>query len=106
MSILWFFQSFSHLKNLCFLWYYCSGESAKTPDKSTEKKNKKQKKKNSSEEAKVENSSSNVKKQTQEDSKSSQVRTYPNGLIVEELHMGKPNAKKAEPGKKVCALDI
>ncbi|KAL1201168.1 Peptidyl-prolyl cis-trans isomerase FKBP53 [Cardamine amara subsp. amara] len=84
------------------------GESSKTPDKSTEKKNKKQKKKNSSEEAKVENkaSASSVKKQTQEDSKSSQVRTYPNGLIVEELHMGKPNAKKAEPGKTVAVRYI
>lgn len=75
------------------------GESSKTP----EKKNKKQKKKKTSEEAKVENtaSASSVKKQPQEDSKASQVRTYPNGLIVEELQMGKPNAKKAEPGKTV-----
>lgn len=49
--------------------------------------------------------SSSVEKQTQVDSKSSQVRTYPNGLVVEELSMGRPNGKKAEPGKQVCTLN-
>lgn len=50
--------------------------------------------------------SSSVEKQTQVDSKSSQVRTYPNGLVVEELSMGRPNGKKAEPGKQVCTLIV
>lgn len=33
--------------------------------------------------------------------KPSQVRTFPNGLVIEELAMGKPDGKKAEPGKQV-----
>ncbi|XP_076919086.1 peptidyl-prolyl cis-trans isomerase FKBP53-like [Bidens hawaiensis] len=31
----------------------------------------------------------------------SQVRTFPNGLVIEELQMGKPNGKQAAPGKKI-----
>jgi len=43
------------------------------------------------------------KKQTE--TKPSQVRTFPNGLIIEEeLFMGKPDGKKAAPGKKVTHL--
>ncbi|CAL9226791.1 unnamed protein product [Arabidopsis halleri] len=82
---------------------HAMSESSKTPDKSAEKKKKNKKKKNSSEEATVGSKtiSGTVEKQTQEDSKSSQVRTYPNGLIVEELSMGKPNGKRADPGKTV-----
>ncbi|XP_010438892.1 PREDICTED: peptidyl-prolyl cis-trans isomerase FKBP53-like [Camelina sativa] len=78
------------------------GESSQTPTKSAEKKNKK-KKKNSSQEATTENNtiSSSAEKQTQVDSKSSQVRTHPNGLKIEELSMGKPNGKRADPGKQV-----
>nr|XP_043615402.1 peptidyl-prolyl cis-trans isomerase FKBP53 [Erigeron canadensis] len=30
-----------------------------------------------------------------------QVRTYPNGLVVEELYIGKPNGKRADLGKKI-----
>ncbi|KAK3040103.1 hypothetical protein RJ639_027829, partial [Escallonia herrerae] len=30
-----------------------------------------------------------------------QVRSFPNGLVIEELVMGKPDGKKASPGKKV-----
>ncbi|PSR93366.1 Peptidyl-prolyl cis-trans isomerase [Actinidia chinensis var. chinensis] len=30
-----------------------------------------------------------------------QARTFPNGLVIEELAMGKPDGKKASPGKKV-----
>ncbi|CAN6879719.1 unnamed protein product [Brassica oleracea] len=61
-------------------------ESSKTPVQSAEKKNKKKKKSN--EEAK-------------EGSKAISSRTYPNGLVVEEIKMGKPNGKKATPGKQV-----
>ncbi|KAI7726064.1 hypothetical protein M8C21_009683 [Ambrosia artemisiifolia] len=35
------------------------------------------------------------------EAKPSQVRTFPNGLVIEELQMGKPNGKRATPGKKV-----
>ncbi|KAK8686641.1 hypothetical protein V6N13_125664 [Hibiscus sabdariffa] len=34
-------------------------------------------------------------------SKSSQVRTFPNGLVVQELVMGKPDGKRASRGKQV-----
>lgn len=61
-------------------------QSSKTPDKSAEKKNKQ---KNTSEKATVENS------------RASQEQTYPNGLVVEELKLGKPNGKQATPGKQV-----
>ncbi|WZZ76093.1 hypothetical protein YC2023_087463 [Brassica napus] len=61
-------------------------ESSKTPVQSAEKKNKKKKKSN--EEAK-------------EGSKAISSRTYPNGLVVEEIKMGQPNGKKATPGKQV-----
>ncbi|GJR74184.1 peptidyl-prolyl cis-trans isomerase FKBP53 [Tanacetum coccineum] len=33
--------------------------------------------------------------------KPSQVRTFPNGLVIEELQMGKPNGKRADKGKKI-----
>ncbi|CAN6987409.1 hypothetical protein IGI04_001494 [Brassica rapa subsp. trilocularis] len=66
-------------------------QSSKTPDKSAEKKNKQ---KNTSEKAAVENS------------KASQEQTYPNGLVVEELKLGKPNGKQATPGKQVSVRYI
>ncbi|CAA7060236.1 unnamed protein product [Microthlaspi erraticum] len=88
------------------------GEDSKTPVKSAEKKNKK-KKKNSSEEATVESKtvSGSVEKQktpeqNQAKSNASQERTYPNGLIVEELRMGRPDGKKAAPGKTVSVRYI
>ncbi|OMO85875.1 hypothetical protein CCACVL1_09947 [Corchorus capsularis] len=34
-------------------------------------------------------------------SKSSQVRTFPNGLVIEELAMGRPDGKRASRGKQV-----
>lgn len=38
---------------------------------------------------------------SQHGSQSNRTRTFPNGLIVEEVSMGKPEGKKATPGKKV-----
>ncbi|XP_048137132.1 peptidyl-prolyl cis-trans isomerase FKBP53 isoform X1 [Rhodamnia argentea] len=40
-------------------------------------------------------------KEQQGDGKPSQVRTFPNGLVIEELAMGKPDGRKAAPGKQV-----
>lgn len=37
----------------------------------------------------------------QSEAKSSQVRTFPNGLVIEEVAMGKPDGKRASPGKQV-----
>ncbi|KAK6926357.1 FKBP-type peptidyl-prolyl cis-trans isomerase domain [Dillenia turbinata] len=35
------------------------------------------------------------------ESQASKTRTFPNGLVIEELAMGKPDGKRASPGKKV-----
>lgn len=83
-----------------------------------EKKNKKKKKKKNKESDEgvasanqiattVENqnlSTSEKKGKEQAEAKPSQVRTFPNGLVIEELSMGKPNGKRAAPGKKVFHL--
>ncbi|KAG2242240.1 hypothetical protein Bca52824_095909 [Brassica carinata] len=79
--------------------------SSKTPDKSAEKKNKKQKK-NSNEEATVEKPSSASVERKQVNSKAPQEQTYPSGLVVEELKMGKPNGKQATLGKQVSVRYI
>lgn len=84
-----------------------------------EKKNKKKKKKKTKESDEggvasadqitrtVENqnlSTSEKKGKEQTEAKPSQVRTFPNGLVIEELSMGKPNGKRAAPGKKVSPI--
>ncbi|CAL0332029.1 unnamed protein product [Lupinus luteus] len=84
-----------------------------------EKKNKKNKKKTTkeSEEATTPNqiaktvenkdlstSEKSGKKQTED--KPSQVRSFANGLVIEELSMGKPDGKSATPGKKVSVKYI
>lgn len=37
--------------------------------------------------------------------KLSQVRTLPNGLVIQELGTGKPDGKVAAPGKKASSLE-
>ena len=75
--------------------------------KKEKKKNKKNKLQENAEtpsaEKKVaEKYETNVEKQEKGGaSKSLQVRTYPNGLVTEEVAMGKPDGKRASPGKKV-----
>ncbi|KAL5167939.1 Peptidyl-prolyl cis-trans isomerase FKBP53 [Glycine soja] len=84
-----------------------------------EKKNKKKKKKKTKESEgevaanqitttpeKQNLSTSEKKGQKQTETKPSQVRTFPNGLIIEEVFMGKPDGKKAAPGKKVSVKYI
>ncbi|XP_051142840.1 peptidyl-prolyl cis-trans isomerase FKBP53 isoform X2 [Andrographis paniculata] len=82
------------------------------PDPSSaNKKEKKKKKKQNKEQESVPtpNAEGNLtdkkapvsKKQKKEEAKSFQVRTFPNGLVIEELVMGKPDGKRASPGKKV-----
>lgn len=77
-----------------------------------EKKNKKKKKKTREAEVASANqiattvknqnlSTSEKKGKEQTEAKPSQVRTFPNGLVIEELYMGKPDGKRAAPGKKV-----
>ncbi|XP_022141258.1 peptidyl-prolyl cis-trans isomerase FKBP53 [Momordica charantia] len=40
-------------------------------------------------------------KEKENESKSSRVRTFPNGLVIEEVAMGKPDGKRASPGNQV-----
>ena len=40
-------------------------------------------------------------KMEEEMERGNNVRTFPNGLVIEELSMGKPDGKKAVPGNKV-----
>ncbi|XP_028756455.1 peptidyl-prolyl cis-trans isomerase FKBP53 [Neltuma alba] len=40
------------------------------------------------------------------EAKPSQIRTFPNGLVVEELSMGKPDGKKATAGKQISVRYI
>lgn len=37
----------------------------------------------------------------QSEAKPSHIRTFANGLVIEELSMGKPDGKRATPGQKV-----
>ncbi|XP_014519376.1 peptidyl-prolyl cis-trans isomerase FKBP53 [Vigna radiata var. radiata] len=85
-----------------------------------EKKNKKKKKKKTKElegVAATDQITSSAEKQNlsvalekkgkkQTETKPSQVRTFPNGLVIEELLMGKPDGKRAAPGKKVSVKYI
>ncbi|XP_042036099.1 peptidyl-prolyl cis-trans isomerase FKBP53-like [Salvia splendens] len=78
---------------------------------SEKKKEKKKNKKNklqenaqtpSAEKKVAEKNETDVEKQEKGGaSKSLQVRTYPNGLVTEEVAMGKPDGRRASPGKKV-----
>lgn len=49
---------------------------------------------------------SSMEKEEKEEIKSSQVRTFPNGLAIEEVSMGKPNGKRASPGTKISVFYI
>lgn len=76
---------------------------------SEEKKKKKKKKKKATQESEggtnTNQTASAMRNQEIEEkeseAKSSQVRTFPNGLVIEELAMGKPDGKRASPGKQV-----
>ena len=78
-------------------------------EKKIKKKNKKKTKESEGEAAanqitttaEKQNLSTEKKGKKQTETKPSQVRTFPNGLIIEEVFMGKPDGKKAAPGKKV-----
>ncbi|KAL6536588.1 hypothetical protein OROGR_013160 [Orobanche gracilis] len=80
------------------------------PSSVKKKEKKKAKKKNkqqeggpspSAEEKLTNKNGSIFEKQEKKEAKSLQVRTFPNGLVVEELVMGKPDGKRASRGAKV-----
>lgn len=71
----------------------------------TEKKKKKKKNKKNQQDGKavteVEKDKKNESQEENAGTKPSHARTFGNGLVIEELAMGKPDGKKASPGKKV-----
>lgn len=75
------------------------GINVDTENNVTEKK-KKKKRKRKTEETDVGDGNMEIKEKKSE-AKPSQVRTYANGLVIEELSMGRPDGKRASPGKKV-----
>ncbi|WCJ36522.1 Peptidyl-prolyl cis-trans isomerase FKBP53 [Euphorbia peplus] len=84
------------------------GESASDKKKKKKKKNKKTQdngedaSKNKAVSAVADESKSPVGSEDKPSgTKSSQVRTFPNGLVIEEIAMGKPDGKKASPGSQV-----
>lgn len=73
-------------------------------EKEKEKKKKKKKKQENSSNAEnsaTDKSVSTIEAEEKAEAKPFQVRSFPNGLVIEELSMGKPDGKKAAPGKKV-----
>lgn len=76
-----------------------------TNEKDTEKKKKKKKNKKNQQDGKavteVEKDKKNESQEENAGTKPSHARTFGNGLVIEELAMGKPDGKKASPGKKV-----
>ncbi|KAJ8552765.1 hypothetical protein K7X08_020158 [Anisodus acutangulus] len=79
-----------------------------TNEKDTEKKKKNKKNKKNQQDGKaavteVEQDKKNESQEVEENagSKPSHVRTFGNGLVIEDLAMGKPDGKRASPGKKV-----
>ncbi|GAV89419.1 FKBP_C domain-containing protein [Cephalotus follicularis] len=87
------------------------------PSENGSEKNKKKKKKKTPERDEVKQANqtvsgakdekkSNLKSEKQTAVKSSQVRTYPNGLVIEEVAMGRPDGKRASPGNQVSVRYI
>ncbi|XP_022922634.1 peptidyl-prolyl cis-trans isomerase FKBP53-like isoform X1 [Cucurbita moschata] len=86
------------------------GENQKE-DKQKEKKKKKEKKSKETEigstsdeltkTAGGQSKSALSSKEKEKESKSSRVRTFANGLVIEEVAMGKPDGKRASPGNQV-----
>lgn len=82
-------------------------EAFNLPDEDhSKKKKKKQKKKKKAQESdgdgKTGQTVSTVQKQAA--AKPSQVRSFPNGLVIEEVAMGKPDGKRASNGKQVILV--
>ncbi|XP_073118695.1 peptidyl-prolyl cis-trans isomerase FKBP53 [Henckelia pumila] len=92
------------------------GGKGNDPGRNKNKKKEKKKKKQSEEgestvtvkadQALTNGKGSSMEKVEKEEIKSSQVRTFPNGLVIEEVAMGKPDGKRASLGKKLSVLYI
>lgn len=75
-------------------------------EKEKEKKKKKQGNAADIEQSTTGKSGSSMQTEEKAEAKPSQVRTFPNGLVIEKLAMGIPDGKKAAPGKKVSVRYI
>ncbi|XP_008786602.2 peptidyl-prolyl cis-trans isomerase FKBP53 isoform X1 [Phoenix dactylifera] len=80
-----------------------SENNAETPANATQQEAKKKKKKKSKNQAKDLNANQELSNLVEEEKKveSSKMRTFANGLTIEDLAMGKPDGKRASPGCKV-----
>ncbi|GFP88301.1 peptidyl-prolyl cis-trans isomerase fkbp53 [Phtheirospermum japonicum] len=85
-----------------------SSSETKKEKKRNKKKNKRQESGStpSAEEKQTDKNGPVLEKQESKEAKSMQVRTFPNGLAIEELVMGKPDGKRATRGKKVSVRYI
>ncbi|PRQ59882.1 putative peptidylprolyl isomerase [Rosa chinensis] len=82
-------------------------DSDPTENQTGEKKKKKKKKKKSQETEEKTNADQTAANMEKSNGKSSsKVRTFPNGLVIEEVSMGRPDGKRADPGKKVSVRYI
>ena len=78
-------------------------DSVPTENPTEEKKKKKKNKKKSQETEEKTNADQTAADVGKSNGKSSKVRTFPNGLIIEDVAMGRPDGKRADPGKKASA---
>lgn len=80
------------------------------PDENYRGKKKKKQKKKKSQESEGDRKTDQTVSPMQEQavSEPSQVRSFPNGLVIEEVAMGKPDGKRASNGKQViiCLLNF
>ncbi|XP_050387866.1 peptidyl-prolyl cis-trans isomerase FKBP53 [Argentina anserina] len=81
-------------------------DSVPTENPTEEKKKKKKNKKKSQETEEKTNADQTDANMGNTKAKPSNVRTYPNGLIIEDVAMGRPDGKRADPGKKVSVRYI
>ncbi|XP_061997260.1 peptidyl-prolyl cis-trans isomerase FKBP53 isoform X2 [Rosa rugosa] len=81
-------------------------DSVPTENQTEEKKKKKKNKKKSQETEEKTNADQTAANMEKTNGKSSKVRTFPNGLVIEEVAMGRPDGKRADPGKKVSVRYI
>lgn len=82
-------------------------EAFNLPDEDhSKKKKKKQKKKKKAQESDGDGKTGQTVSTVQEQAaaKPSQVRSFPNGLVIEEVAMGKPDGKRASNGKQVILV--
>ncbi|KAI9070953.1 hypothetical protein K1719_047079 [Acacia pycnantha] len=82
------------------------GEGTVSNEKILGEKKKKKKKKKAKDDGVTNANQTSERGEEEIEAKASQLRTFPNGLVVEELSMGQPDGKKATAGKQVSVAYI